>query len=709
MNPAIYYLSSLEVDVPYVPTPVVILGTGQVWDQKNLNTARYSDGTPIPRITVPATWAALTTGGCRFYGNNSTNAALFGRLYNWYAVNGIDGSGITKDIAPEGWRVATLADWKILADYYGTNGATSNTTAAGYLKEPGTTYWLSPNPVLTPNSNFNGRGGGYAGANGIFDDIYTTGYWWPFGEVDSQQVTMVYNTTTLGYGTTAIPNRGFSVRLIKRDTTVQGFTVSISDLNALSITGTGTFGDIPATPDFIEKGICWSTLENPNRFVDPYIAAGDTNKTTYSLTASPLVASTTYYVRAYIKLDATDVRYSTNIVQFTTLSGAPVSINTTAISNVGSTTATSGATITDNASYPTTQKGVCWNTTGLPTISNSRTTDGPGGGTFISSITGLSIATTYYVRSYCTNAAGTFYGNALAPFTTLASPNSKPIFGSYNAYHAYSLRLIGQGYTGPCIKVRRSISGVNVYADVLFNGSTLNSTISLASTINITSGTSSATTLGQLAAAPGFSNPDGVSANQSIVVNTWFDQSGNNKHLVQASLAASPFIVTTGNLEVKDGNVAVNFPGAHSVALTDTSVPFNNLSCYVVINTISATTGTSAYGLTSSTPRFLVPRDTAISYNTLVTFPIAGIVANVDRLYEITCGASTTSAYSNGLQASPTSVASLNITSNVIRVGANGSIAYMNGHVKEVIAMIGDSSLTRTDIENNINSYYSIW
>lgn len=710
MNPAIYYLSSLEIDVPYVPTGV-LMPDGKVWDQYNLNTSRYSDGTPIPRISVNATWAALTTGGCRFYDNDSTNAALFGRLYNWYAVNGIDGSGITKDIAPEGWRVATEDDWKTLASFYGTNGTNSNPTAGGYLKEPGTTYWQPTNSILTPTSGFNARGGGQANSGSGFLYIYIYGVWWPFGSDSTRVLTMENNTTILTFSGIGVPNRGYSVRLIKKDTTVQGFTVSISDLNALSITGTGTFGDVPATPDFIEKGICWSTSANPNRFLDPYEAALDTNKTTYSITVDPLVASTIYYVRAYIKLDATDVRYSTNIIQFTTLSGAPVSINTTAISNVGSTTATSGGTITDNASYPTLQKGVCWNTTGLPTISNSRTTDGPGGGTFVSSITGLSIATTYYVRSYCTNAAGTFYGNALAPFTTLASPNSKPIFGLYSAYHAYSLRLIGQGYTGACIKVRRNVSGVNVYADVLFNGSTLNSTISLASSIIITSGTSSATTLGQLAAIPGYGTADpGIPANQSIVINTWFDQSGNNKHLVQVNLIPSPFIITNGVLEQKDGNVAVNCPGAHTVALLDTSVSYNNVSCYVVINTISATTGTSAYGLSgNSTQRFLVPRDTTIAYNTLATFPITGIVANVDRLYEITCGASTTSAYSNGVQSSVTSVASLNITSSVIRVGGNGNVTYMNGHVKEVIAMIGDSGTTRTDIENNINSYYSIW
>lgn len=710
MNPAVYYLSSLETDITYIPTPVKI--GGQIWDKYNLNTSIYSDGTKIPRVSG-STWSTLTTGACRFYNNDSTNAKLFGRLYNWYAVNGIDGSGITKDIAPEGWRVATLSDWKTLASYYGPNGATSNPVAGGNLKEIGVTYWTTPNNEARNTDGFGARGGGQVGAIGNYVNIYDFGFWWPFGETNDKSISMAYNNGILSFNSNALPNRGFSVRLIKKDTTVPGFTISTSDLNALSITGTGTFGDISATPDFIEKGICWSTSENPNRFIDPYVVAGNTNKTDYSLTVEPLIASTQYYVRAYIKIDEEDIRYSTNIIPFITLSGAPLSITTTEISNVTSTTANSGATITDNASYPTLQKGVCWNTTGNPTILNSKTSDGSGPGTFISSITGLSAANTYYVRSYCTNAAGTFYGNALAPFTTLPSPNSKAIFGLYSAYHAYSLRLVGQGYTGACIKVRRVVGSVNVYADVYFNGSTLNSTISLTSSIIITSGTSSATTLGQLAAIPGYGAADpGVAANQSIIVNTWFDQSGNNKHLVATSLAGSPFIITNGVLEEKDGSVAVRFASAssQSLILADTSVPYNNVSCYAVNNPLSATSNTSVYqlGVLNANARLFLPQNTSISYNTTNTFPITGITANVDRLYEIICGGATTSAYSNGVQSSVASVSSLNVTNTTIRVGANGSpLVYMNGHIKEVMAFIGTQN--RTEIENNINTYYSIW
>ncbi|RLD49945.1 MAG: hypothetical protein DRI94_09990, partial [Bacteroidetes bacterium] len=63
-------------------------------------------------------------------------------------------------------------------------------------------------------------------------------------------------------------------------------------------------------------------------------------------------------------------------------------------------------------------RGVCWNTTGTPTTSDSKTTDGSGTGVFTSSMTGLSGSTTYYVRAYATNSYGTSYGNQ-ETFTTL--------------------------------------------------------------------------------------------------------------------------------------------------------------------------------------------------------------------------------------------------------------------------------------------------
>ncbi|MEE8397358.1 MAG: DUF11 domain-containing protein, partial [Desulfobacterales bacterium] len=60
---------------------------------------------------------------------------------------------------------------------------------------------------------------------------------------------------------------------------------------------------------------------------------------------------------------------------------------------------------------------MCWNTSGNPTISDTCTSDGTANGVFTSNITGLIPQTSYYVRAYATNSAGTSYG-IHEPFNT---------------------------------------------------------------------------------------------------------------------------------------------------------------------------------------------------------------------------------------------------------------------------------------------------
>lgn len=284
-----------------------------------------------------------------------------------------------------------------------------------------------------------------------------------------------------------------------------------------------------------------------------------------------------------------------------------------------------------------------------------------------------------------------------------------------SVYHAYSLRKLKSTYTGACLRIRRTTATptvttttVDLYFDV-FNR------ISLTSTITYVSGTATtATNLGKFCASVvnGYSNPDGVNTNQNIFVVTWFDQSGNNKNTTQPTASAQPRLVNAGNLEIVDGSVGVRFIAAsvNGLFLADTATSYNNMSCFVLSNSISATVNTSAYGqgFLGVNARLFMPSGTAISYDTSGTFPITGITANTDRLYELICGAVTTSAYSNGVISSVPLITSLNVTNSVIRLGGNGSpITYLNGHIKEVIAFIGSPS--RTGIENNINSFYSVW
>ena len=97
-------------------------------------------------------------------------------------------------------------------------------------------------------------------------------------------------------------------------------------------------------------------------------------------------------------------------------------VTTQAVTEILETTATGNGNITDIGSPNPTAYGVCWNTTGTPTTSDSKVDNGAASatGAFTASMTGLSPNTTYYVRAYVTNAAGTSYGSEVS-FTTLAT------------------------------------------------------------------------------------------------------------------------------------------------------------------------------------------------------------------------------------------------------------------------------------------------
>jgi hypothetical protein len=101
------------------------------------------------------------------------------------------------------------------------------------------------------------------------------------------------------------------------------------------------------------------------------------------------------------------------------IGAAYAAVTTAAISSISQATATSGGTVTSDGGATFTARGVCWNTSANPTIANSKTTDSAGTGAFTSSITGLTALTTYYVRAYATNSAGTVYGNQVS-FATIA-------------------------------------------------------------------------------------------------------------------------------------------------------------------------------------------------------------------------------------------------------------------------------------------------
>lgn len=278
------------------------------------------------------------------------------------------------------------------------------------------------------------------------------------------------------------------------------------------------------------------------------------------------------------------------------------------------------------------------------------------------------------------------------------------------AYHAYSLRKLKLGYTGFCLRIRRTTSSPTVITttvDLRFDIDT--NTINFNSSIQNVSGVATnATTLGEFAAG----TVDGFTASNINVV-TWYDQSGNGKNVIQATPTSQPFLVTNGVLETVDGSVAVKFlvANTNSLVLTDSSVSYNNLSIYnVSVSTTSNIVNNFMLGNTANNRLYISNAFT--SYVSLNTFNTTGASLGVTRLVEVIAGASTTSVYAGGplaiSQGTPLTVASAAVRSNTIRIGASGgTLQFWNGHMKEVISFQGFPS--KTGVEDNINSYYNIW
>jgi len=191
-------------------------------------------------------------------------------------------------------------------------------------------------------------------------------------------------------------------------------TAAVSNVNVNMATCGGNVtsdGNAPVTA----RGVCWSTTLWPTTS-DSHTTDG-TGTGVFSSNITGLSAITKYYVRAYAT-NAFGTVYG-DTASFITI-GFPPTVITTAASSTTSNSAVTGGNVTSDGGVTVTERGICYNTTGTPTMADNVITSGSGTGSFTTNMTGLTPTTTYYVRAYAINAVDTAYGLTIN-FTTANS------------------------------------------------------------------------------------------------------------------------------------------------------------------------------------------------------------------------------------------------------------------------------------------------
>ena len=161
----------------------------QWWMAENLKVTHYSNGDIIPHVTDGDEWSAIWfegTGAWCNFNNDPSNTAIYGRLYNWLAVDD------SRNIAPTGWHVPNDMEWQTLLDYLGGENVAGITMKSTGTIEGGDGLWRSPNTHATNSSGFSASPGGCRDSGGPYTSIEEQALFWSSSELGSYSAPNLY-------------------------------------------------------------------------------------------------------------------------------------------------------------------------------------------------------------------------------------------------------------------------------------------------------------------------------------------------------------------------------------------------------------------------------------------------------------------------------------------------------------------------------------
>jgi len=195
----------------------------QVWSAENLNVAHFRNGDLIPEaknLDEYFKYEQQKSPCWCYYDFDNKNESIYGKLYNWYAVND------NRKIAPEGWRVSSKQDWEELIDFLG-----GSSTAASKLKSTELNLWISQSESVKDSYSFCAKPGGFlsiiAEMGDGFQSLRRVGNWWCSNSINDDSANSIFMYSNNEYKTESEINIeetakrfALSVRIIK-DTKVK--------------------------------------------------------------------------------------------------------------------------------------------------------------------------------------------------------------------------------------------------------------------------------------------------------------------------------------------------------------------------------------------------------------------------------------------------------------------------------------------------------